>query len=392
MGTELAADPPPAGATASAGVTVVLPCLDEEASIGEVIDGARAALAGLDRPYEILVVDNGCSDATASVARDRGARVLVEPVRGYGAALRRGIDAAAHEVVVMGDGDRSYDLGQLERVAEPILRGQADLVIGNRMGGLQRGAMPLSHRYLGNPGLSFVLRLLFRGQVRDAHCGLRAVSRTAYRRLGCVTTGMEFASEMIVRALDLGLRVAECDVTYRPRLGRSKLRPLHDGWRHLRLMLLHGPTRALLWPGVALWTLGLVVCAPLAFGPIVIEGRWIDVHMMMMGGLLNILSVQAITIGLLAKTYAHQSGLRRDPVVAWLLRHLTLERALAVTVPPILLGSGMAAWIVLSWMASGFGDLDESRLLFLAILLLVNGFQLATSAYLLAIMKVPQRP
>ncbi|MEW6072782.1 MAG: glycosyltransferase [Planctomycetota bacterium] len=392
MKTPLAEITPRSPDAAPPGVTVVLPCLDEEASIAAVVEAARKGIARLGIAGEVLVVDNCCTDATAAVARQHGARVLVEAQRGYGHALRRGFEAAAHGILVMADGDLTYDLSRLDELVRPILAGEADFVLGNRLNAQNRGTMPVLHRYVGNPFLSLALRVLFRARgIRDAHCGLRAISRAGYERLGCVTTGMEFASEMIVRAIDARLRIAQRDIAYHPRLGASKLRPFRDGWRHLRFMLLHSPISLLLVPGAVLWLAGMALSIPLAFGPVVLGGRRFDIHFMMMGGLLSIVSIQFMTMGLLAKAYAHLSGLREDPFVAGLYRRLTFEKAILFALPLVLAGAYFCVDIVADWIAGGFGELDRARPLFFAVLCLVSGVQIATACYLFSVMALPRR-
>ncbi len=380
------------------GISIIIPCLNEEASIGQAVDAARrgiaqltASAAGRHLQGEVLVVDNGSTDRSARIAAEHGARVVPERHRGYGSALRRGFASARHEILVMGDGDLSYDFEALDNLVEPILAGRADFVIGNRMQHIRPGAMPALNRYLGNPLLSLLLRLMFRsGAVHDAHCGLRAVTRAAFDRLRCVTTGMEFASEMVVRAIRCRLRIAEHDIVYHPRLGRSKLHAFRDGWRHLRFMILHSPTLLLLAPGLFFWTLGLAMTLPLAFGPIVIHHRVVDIHCMLIGGVLNIASIQVITIGLLAKAYGHLSGLHEDAVVAWFYRWFTFEKACLVAGLVMALGLVIALKVTVEWVASGFGALNQQRLLFFAVLCLVNGVQLGAASFLFSIMALPR--
>lgn len=374
-----------------AGVSVVIPCLDEESSIADVIAAAEKGIALLGMQGEVIVVDNACSDNSPALAREAGARVVAEPVRGYGSALRRGFDNARYSIVVMGDGDLSYDFEKLGDLVAPILDGEADLVVGNRMNNIRPGSMPWLHRYIGNPILSLILRLMFhRHVVRDAHCGLRAIRKDAYESLGCVTTGMEFASEMVVRAIHRNLRMAERDIVYHPRVGDSKLSSFRDGWRHLRFMMLHSPSTILLFPGVLLWVLGLLIILPLAFGSIMIDGRAFDIHFMLIGGLLNIIGIQIITLGALAKAYAHLSGLREDPFVAYLYQKISFEKATLVSLPLVLAGMFLIVYIVYGWMASGYGALDAARQLFLGIICLVNGVQLAAASYLFSIMALPR--
>jgi glycosyltransferase involved in cell wall biosynthesis len=380
------------------GISVVIPCLNEEASIGQVIDQARRGIAklvrqlpGQDFQEEIIVVDNGSTDRSVKIANEHGARVLTERHPGYGSALRKGFADARHEIIVMGDGDLSYDFEAMDNLARPILDGQADFVIGNRMKSIRPGAMPTLHRYVGNPLLSLVLQIMFRSRsVHDAHCGLRAITRAAYGQLRCVTTGMEFASEMVVRAIRCRLRIAERDIVYHPRLGQSKLHSFRDGWRHLRFMILHSPTFLLLVPGLFFWALGLAMTLPLAFGPIIINQRIVDIHCMLIGGVLNIVSIQVITIGLLAKAYGHLSGLNEDPVMAWFYRWFTFEKACIVSGMVIVIGLIITLKVMLEWIASGFGALNQQRLLFFAVLCLVNGVQLGAASFFFSIMALPR--
>jgi hypothetical protein len=291
----------------------------------------------------------------------------------------------------MGDADLTYDFTRLDVLVRPILNGEADFVVGNRMRNIRPGSMPRLHRYLGNPLMSFFLRVMFHTTaVRDPQCGLRAITRTAYDRLQCATTGMEFASEMIVRAIQCGVKMAERDIVYHPRAGASKLRSFKDGWRHLRFMMLHSPTMMLLVPGAVFWLIGLALSLRLAFGPVIIGGRLFDIHCMIAGGLLNIVSLQVIVAGLLAKAYAHLSGLHDDPVVAWFYRWFTFERAFLLSVPLTLIGLGVGGRVVAKWVASGFGALDQPRALFLALLCIVNGVQIASASYLFSIMALPR--
>lgn len=373
------------------GISVVIPCLNERESIGQVVDAAFSGIRKTNLPGEVIVVDNGCDDGSPDIARRHGARVVREQEPGYGAALRKGFASANYDTMVMGDGDLTYDFSRLDELVTPIFEGEAELVVGNRMRNIQPGAMPRLHRYIGNPLLSLLLRLMFHKHiVRDAHCGMRAITQDAYRRLRCVTTGMEFASEMIVRAIHRGVTMTERDIVYHARLGSSKLASFRDGWRHLRFMILHSPSTALLIPGVTTWLLGLVIALPLAFGPVVVNGRNIDIHCMIMGGLLNVVSMQLITIGLLAKAYAHLAGLTEDRLIEWSYGHLTLEKCIMVSVPLVLIGLVVTLKVVIQWIASGFGPLDEVRILFFAMLCLVNGTQLGAAGYLFSIMVLPR--
>jgi hypothetical protein len=376
---------------ALSGVSVVIPCLNEEASIAQVVAAARAGITALGADGEIIVVDNGSHDRSVEIAQRAGARILTETHRGYGAALRKGFANARHEIVVMGDGDLTYDFSKIGDLVRPILDGEAQFVIGNRMGNILPGAMSPLHRYVGNPILSGLLRLMFHDRrVKDAHCGLRAIRRDTYRELRCVTTGMEFASEMVVRAIHNGVAIAQRDIVYHPRIGDSKLESFRDGWRHLRFLVLHSPTMLLLLPGAVCWVLGLLLAMPMAFGPVVVGGRNIDIHFMIMAGLLHIVGIQIVTTGLLAKSYAHLSGLRHDEFIAHLYRWFTFERTIFGAAVITLLGCLLAGVVTFEWVASGFGSLNRARLLFFALLLLVDGVQLGLASYLFSIMALPR--
>lgn len=374
------------------GVSVIMPCLNEAESVADAIAAAKRGVARMGlAESEIIVVDNGSTDGSAGIAAAAGARVIKEPHKGYGSALRAGFKAAKHGLIVMGDADLTYDFEKINELAAPIMAGEADFAIGNRMRSIRPGAMPKLHRYVGNPLLSFALRAMFHSNaVRDAHCGLRAITREAYARLRCVTTGMEFASEMVIRAIRCRLRIVECDVAYHPRIGRSKLRSFRDGWRHLRFMVLHSPTVMLLAPGFLLWLLGFAVIFPLAFGPLRLSGRVVDIHCMLIGGVLNIISIQIITIGMLAKAYAHLSGLHEDPVVAWFYRWFTFEKASILAAALLLAGLLVVAWVISGWVRSGFGALDQPRMLFFAVVCLVNGVQVGAASILFSIMALPR--
>jgi glycosyltransferase involved in cell wall biosynthesis len=391
-GFERSGEPPPAGPPALPGVSVVIPCLNEEASIGQVIAAARAGLKALGTDGEVIVVDNGSTDRSIEVARQAGARLLVEAHRGYGSALRRGFAAARHEILLMGDGDLTYDFEKLGDLVRPILAGEAQFVIGNRMGHILPGAMPPLHRYVGNPLLSGLLRLMFHDRrVRDAHCGLRAISRDAYRRLRCVTTGMEFASEMVVRAIQSGVAIAQRDIVYHPRIGDSKLNSFRDGWRHLRFLILHSPTMMLLLPGAVCWVLGLALGLPVTFRPVGVGGGdGADLRLMVAAGLLHIVGMQILTTGLLAKSYAHLSGLRHDEFIARLYRWFTFERTFLGGALVALAGVALAAAVHFGWVPGGPGSLSRVRLLAFAVLLLVDGVQLGLASYLFSIMALPR--
>jgi hypothetical protein len=249
----------PAGDPAPVEVSVVMPCLNEEASVGDCVRAARAGLSRLGVPGEVVVVDNNSTDASAARAAAAGARVVAESRRGYGNAYLAGFAAARGRLIVMGDADSSYDFTAIDALVTPLLRGDADYVLGSRLGGrILPGAMPWLHRYIGNPVLTAILNRLFAVRASDAHSGMRAFTQDAYGRMALRSEGMELASEIVVAAARAELRCAEVPITYHPRVGTSKLASLRDGWRHLRFMLLLAPRHLFVLPGLLLLGLGLL--------------------------------------------------------------------------------------------------------------------------------------
>ncbi|NCD33124.1 MAG: glycosyltransferase [Spartobacteria bacterium] len=374
------------------GISIVVPCLNEASSLAEVVAWAQEGIRRTGLDGEVIVVDNGSTDGSPEIAEKAGARVLHEKMRGYGSAIRRGFRDAKYDILVMGDADLTYDFREVDKMALPLDRKEADMVIGNRMKNIQPGSMPWLHQHIGNPLLSLMVRVMFHNNsVRDTHCGMRAIRREAYDRLRCATTGMEFASEMVIRAFHHHLKIIEIDIIYHARIGESKLRSFRDGWRHLRFMMLHSPSTMLLIPGAFLWIAGFLMTIPLVFGPIMLGHRVIDVHFMIVGGILNIVGVQILTMGLLAKAYAHLSGLRIDPLIAWFYKHMTFEKAALVSGFLILCGALLAGGVILHWVAQGMGALDASRALLFGLICLANGVQIGAASYLFSIMALPRR-
>jgi glycosyltransferase involved in cell wall biosynthesis len=377
---------------AKSGVSVIIPCLDEEVSIAHVVEAAKRGISDLGVCGEIIVVDNGSTDDSVPCARGAGARVINEAQRGYGAAIRCGFAAAEYSILVMADGDLSYDLTKLGLLVKPILEGRADFMLGNRMNGVHAKAMPFLHQHVGNPLLTRLVRVMFhRRDIRDAHTGFRAIRKDIYERMGCITTGMEFASEMIVRAIHAGIRIGFKDIEYHPRAGESKLRTFRDGWRHLRFLLLHSPSMVFVFPGLLVWLLTLLATVPLAIGPIMVGDRKIDIHVMLVIGVLNIASMVFISIGILAKAYAHLSGIRHDPFIAWLYRQLSFEVGAVLSGLLMLVGGVFGGYVVWHWAANDFGDLDMARPLFFSALCIINGAQIGATSYLFSIMALPRR-
>jgi len=310
--------------------------------------------------------------------------VIHERRRGYGAAYLGGFAAASGDVIVMADADASYDLAALPAFLERIRAGD-QLVMGSRFQGhIARGAMPWTHRYIGSPLLSGLLNVLYRTGVDDAHCGMRAFRRDALPELRLHMPGMEFASEMVVNAARAGLRIGEVPVDYRVRGGRSKLRTVPDGWRHLRFLMLYSPTHLFLLPGLVLLLLGLLFLLILLPGPVVVLGRLFDIHVMVLGALLALVGFQILTIGLYAKTLAVTLRLQpMDRTLRVLRRVFSLERGLAAGAALFLIGFGVDFGIAARWVASGFGPLNEVRPALFALVAMLLGMQIVFSSFFL---------
>jgi glycosyltransferase involved in cell wall biosynthesis len=365
-------------------VSVVIPCLNEAASIERCVVLAREVLVDHEIPGEVVVVDNGSTDGSAELAAGAGARVVHEQRRGYGSAYLAGFQAAGGTYIVMADADLTYDFNDIPRFIEH-LEGGAELVMGDRMDNIKPGAMPWLHRYIGNPVLTGTLNLFFRTGVKDAHCGMRAIRRDVLPRLDLQTTGMEFASEMVIRASKENLAIDQIPIEYHPREGESKLSSFRDGWRHLRFLLVHSPTHLFFVPGAFLTGLGIVVMATV-LAHVNVFGRSWDVHSMIGGSLLTIVGTQILALGLCARAYGVYI-LGEDDV--WFQRmrpHVKLEHGLLAGAALIIAGLTLGGVIIGKWIASGAGALSQTRLALFGATLLIVGIQVFFSSFLLSIL------
>jgi hypothetical protein len=375
-------------------LTVVMPCLNEAETVATCVAKARGFLEGSGVDGEVVVADNGSTDGSRELALAAGARVVVTAAPGYGNALMAGIASARGRFVIMGDADDSYDFTALQAFVDELRNG-AQLVMGDRFrGGIAPGAMPALHRYLGNPVLSALGRRFFGTPVRDFHCGLRGFERQAILALTLQSTGMEFASEMVVKATLAGLKVVEVPTTLAPdgRSRRPHIKTWRDGWRHLRFLLLYSPRWMFLLPGTALMAVGLASGIALTIGPVTVSGVTFDVDTLVAAAAALIIGFQAVLFGVLTKIYAIEEGfLPPDPHIARLERLVTLERGLAVGAVIGALGvSGLLASLV-HWNRHNFGNLDPRqslRLIVPSATALVMSFQVMFAALFASVLGI----
>jgi glycosyltransferase involved in cell wall biosynthesis len=370
-------------------LSVVIPCLNEAENIERCVTTALATMELAGIYGEVVVADNGSEDESAKLAELAGARVIHEPARGYGSAYMAGFAAAQGQYIVMADADLTYDFNEIPRfLAE--LEASADMVIGDRMQNIHPGAMPWHHRYIGNPLLSRFLNLLFHTGVNDAHCGMRAFRRDRLDLLELRTTGMEFASEMVVRAAKARLDIRQLPIEYHPRGGESKLSSFRDGWRHLRYLILHSPRHLFIIPGTVLSAIGGLICLTVLAHISLLGRRW-EVHTLIGGSLLLIVGIQVVTLGLCARAYGIYFMGERDPWFDRMRRRYRLEHGLMLGGATALGGLAIIAGIVVEWVERGFGSLSEERLAIFAATLLVLGIQIIFASFLLSILGLRRR-
>jgi glycosyltransferase involved in cell wall biosynthesis len=378
-------------------VSVVMPCLNESLTLGICIQKAFAALKSHSVSGEVIVADNGSTDGSQAIAIELGARVVPVQTRGYGSALRAGIAAARGRLVVMGDSDDSYDFTQLGDFVDKLNDG-FDLVMGNRFqGGIRPGAMPFLHRYLGNPGLSWLGRLFFKCPVGDFQCGLRGFRKEAIDRLQLRTLGMEFSTEMVVKATLFNLRIAEIPTTLSPD-GRDRpphLRTWRDGWRYLRFLLLYSPRWLFLYPGAALFLLGIAMCAWLLPQPRTVGGVTFDYNTLLFGSMAILIGFQSLNFAAFSKAFAISEGLLpEDPRMNRLYKYVTLEVGLIAGVLLVLGGAGLWAFGLSYWRSHHFGPLDPDAALRIVIpgfVSLILGIQVVLSSFFLSVLGMARR-
>ena len=369
-------------------VSVILPCLNEEETIGICIKKANECFEKNNICGEVIVVDNGSTDSSIERAKSEGGRVIFEKNRGYGSALRAGMESAYGKYIVMGDADDTYDFLEIDKFVE-LLRGGYDLVMGSRFKGkILPGAMSWSHRHIGNPILSKMLNLFFHGEISDAHCGLRAFTKEAYQKMNLRTTGMEFASEMVIHALKKNLKIGEIPIIYYPRKGESKLSSFRDAWRHIRFMLLYSPNYLFLLPASLIFLFGIILLIRLLFGPIWLFGRFWDIHVMVLSSIITILGWQVLNLGLCAKMYAHHMGIELTSFTQKIVKMFSLERALLLGGIISLIGLGFSLYVFIVWGKAGFGKLAQVKTGIVSLTLIAMGIGTIFSSFLVSMLEI----
>jgi glycosyltransferase involved in cell wall biosynthesis len=373
-------------------LSIVMPSLNEAETIAVCIRKAQSYIERSGISAEIIVGDNGSTDGSQKIAAGLGARVVSVPMRGYGAALHGAIEAANGRYCIMGDSDDSYDFENLDNFVQKLREGY-DLVMGNRFkGSIEKGAMPWKNRYIGNPILTGIGRIFFHASAGDFHCGLRGFSKSAFERMNLRTTGMEFASEMVIKATMMKMKIAEVP-TILAHDGRSRsphLRPYRDGWRHLRFMLMYSPRWLFLYPGTLLILLGLAGCAWLLPGPRVVHGIGFDVHTLLYAFVSVLLGFQLVAFAVFTKVFVISEGLLpEDPRLNRAFRYMTLETGLAAGGLLIAVGIGGSIFAVSGWAKESFGALDAEHMLRIvmpSVFSLTIGVQIICSSFFLSIL------
>ena len=369
-------------------VSVVLPCLNEEESIGVCINKIKEVFRREGISGEIIVVDNGSTDSSRQIAESCGVDVVSEAKKGYGAAYLRGLREAKARYIIIGDSDNTYDFFEIPNFLKPLKEGY-DFVMGSRFKGkIKKGAMNWMHRYAGNPVLSFLCRLFFRTKLSDIHCGMRSFTLEAYQKMKLHMLGMEFATEMIVSALTNNLKICEIPINYHPRKGESKLRPFYDGWRHIRFMLLYCPVWLYFIPGLLGLSMGISILLLLLKGPVLFLGRYWDIHLMVFASITCIFSYQVFHLGVYAHTFAIKQGFLKkyDPLTSFFQRHFNLEKGLLLGAFIFLIGFGVLFFIFIEWFSSHFSSLYRIREAILAMTLLVIGLQTMFSSFFISLL------
>ncbi|MBI5680679.1 MAG: glycosyltransferase family 2 protein [Methanobacterium sp.] len=364
-------------------ISIVIPALNEEGIVGKTVKTVpveKLKENGLE--VEIVVVDNASTDNTAQEAREAGARVVYGEKRGYGNAYLKGFSEAEGDIVVMGDADGTYPFETTYEFIQPILKGEADFVMGSRLkGDIKKGAMPALHKYIGNPFLTWMLNTLFKAGISDSHCGMRALKKDTLDNLHLKSGGMEFASEMVIEAARQNIKIAEIPINYYPRGGESKLSSFSDGWRHIRFMMLYRPTPFLLAPGLLVLVLGIILTLGVAFG---VQSR---MHSLILGSLLLIMGYQMLLAWLHFGAFGEIYGVSRNSgMIKKLMNYHSLGRELLLGLLLLAAGVIVGIKVLFSWSAGGFGALSQIQYAIMALILSILGIQTIFSGMFLSLL------
>lgn len=372
-------------------ISIVMPCLNEEKTIGKCIDQAQKAVRKLGYSYEIIVVDNGSTDRSSYIAQQKRVTVMREKIKGYGAACDTGIKSAKGEYIIMGDCDGTYDFRDIERLINKLEDGKA-LVLGSRFTGtIQKGAMPWANRYIGNPLLTSILNIFYGTHISDAHTGLRAFRKSTYQTFHMKSRGMEFASEMLIKAIYHRIHIEEIPIRYSKRLGQSKLSRVSDAWRHIQCILLYSPTYTFILPGFVLFLLGITISIFLLPHGQRILGFFIDIHTMTVGIFFANLGLQLLLLGMFARSYTQYIlGLPSGPLARFLLSHFQFPRLLRIGLFLFLGGTAILGFITVEWALSDFHSLYKIREFIFGAGFSMLGIQLLFSSFFLELLKEQQ--
>lgn len=371
-------------------LSVILPCRNEEKSLLNCINTVKKTLAEFDIDGEIIVSDSS-SDRSPQIAKEAGVVLIKHDKEGYGNAYLEGFKVARGKVLFLADADGTYDFAEIPRFLKELNSG-ADLVIGNRFGGIiEKGAMPWAHRYLGRWIFRILIKIFFGFKLKDIHCGMRAIHKETVEKLNLKTTGMEFASEMMVKAMKQELKIKVLPINYFSRQGISKLKTMTDGWRHLRFMLLYSPMFLFFWPGIFLFLFGTIAFVLLLSNSLTLWNIQFQYHPIFLASLLVILGYQLIIFAFFAKTYAHTHLEEKSKVLDFLHQHITIEKAGIFGLILAFVGIFLYFIIFHQWLRSGFGEMQEIKRSVLALTLAVAGFQTIFSAFMLSILGIKER-